>query len=112
MNLQDYQFKSDKGVFNERFTVLFEEESILGNNDTILQQISIFPNPTENIINIISPMAIDMVTIYDVRGREVYRESFTHQGSYQIDMSDLDTAMYFVKIDTQDGSITRRVVKQ
>ena len=112
LSQQDYIFKSDKGEFNQRFTIQFEEETILGDHDTILEQIAIFPNPTQDILNIVSPLAIDSVTIYDVRGREVIRQQFTQQGSYQLDLSKLDTAMYFVQIDTDQGSITRRVTKK
>jgi len=109
---QDYTFKSDKGEFNERFTVLFEEETILGDHETVLEQIAIYPIPTRNILNIVSPLAINRITIYDVRGREILIQDFTHQGSYQLDLSKLDTAIYFVQIDTDQGSITKRITKK
>ena len=92
--------------------MLFEEEVTLGDQYTALEQITVYPNPTQNVLNIISSSPIDRVTVYDVRGREVLRESFNQQGTYQIDMSALETAMYFVRIDTQDGSISKRIIKQ
>jgi hypothetical protein len=112
LSQQDYIFKSDKGVFNERFTVLFEEESILGDHETVLEQIVLFPNPTRDILNIVSPLPIERISLYDIRGREILIQEFTHQGSYQLDLTELDTAMYFVQIDTDQGSITKRVTKK
>jgi hypothetical protein len=112
LSQQDYIFKSDKGEFNERFTILFEEETILGDHDTILKQIALFPNPTRDILNIVSPLPIERISLYDVRGREILIQEFTHQGSYQLDLTELDTAMYFVQIETDQGSITRRIIKK
>jgi hypothetical protein len=108
---QDYWFKSDRGEFNERFTLLFEEETILGDHDKMLDQVAIFPNPTGGILNIVTPLSVDRVWVYDVRGREVLSRKYTHQGSYVLDLTRLETAMYFVQIETEQGSITRRVTK-
>ncbi len=108
----DYEFKSDKGTFNQRFTLMFEEEVVLGADDHNLKRIVIFPNPAKNILNIVSPQTpITSVEMYDVGGRVVNRIIVKGEGSYQMDISALETAIYFVKIHTENGSITKRVVK-
>ncbi|MCH7785851.1 MAG: T9SS type A sorting domain-containing protein, partial [Bacteroidetes bacterium] len=107
-----YEFKSVMGTFNGRFTLLFEEENILSSPDTILESISIYPNPTQNILTIVSPqVVVRNVEVYDLGGRKVVSVDFNDQGNYQVDMSKLETALYFVKINTDRGSITRRVIK-
>jgi len=35
-----------------------------------------------------------------------------YQRTYQLDMSLIESAMYFIKINTEYGSITKRVVKE
>jgi hypothetical protein len=108
-----YEFLSDAGTFDNRFTLQFES-LVLGTNDTVLESVSVYPNPAQNILNIVSPKAVvTAVAVYDVRGRVVSERTFTSEGNnYQLDLSGLETALYFVKITTESGTITKRVVKQ
>ena len=90
----------------------FEREN-LGTDDLALEKISVYPNPTDNLLNILSPGAgIDGVVIYDLRGRKVEEVSLNGERSYAVDMSALGSAMYYITISTENGSITKRVIKQ
>jgi hypothetical protein len=107
-----YEFRSDKGTFNGRFTLQFESE-ILNNNDLALETISLYPNPTSGQLNILSPVAgIESISIYDVRGRKVAEVSLNSEKSYRMDMSAMESALYFVTISTESGSVTKRIVKK
>jgi hypothetical protein len=109
----DYEFRSGKGTFNQRFTLLFEPEVILGTTESALDSIVIFPNPTTNTVQIVSPnVAIVSVEVYDVQGRRIYEAEFNPQESFQLDLSSLETAMYFVTVNTNRGSITKRIIKE
>ena len=114
-NLSDgaYSFKSNKGTFHNRFTLQFEGEVILGGFDNPLEAISIFPNPTEGLLNIISPNEpITGVEVYDVQGRKVTQIAVNSERNYTMDISELESSVYFITIITQDGSITKRIVKR
>ena len=63
-------------------------------------------------MNIVSPMAeISTIEVYDVRGRIVTQANFNNHSNYQIDLTGLKSALYFVKISTESGSITKRIIK-
>ena len=49
--------------------------------------------------------------VYDLRGREVSEVNFNNQVDYQIDLSNLEAALYFVEIATEDGTVTKRILK-
>jgi hypothetical protein len=107
-----YIFGSDKGISNGRFTLQFESE-ILGNNDLALETINLYPNPTSGQLNILSPGAgIESITIHDVRGRKVAEVSLNNERSYQVDMSGMESSLYFVTISTESGAVTKRIVKK
>ncbi len=109
----DYEFRSEEGTFNGRFTLQFEPEEILDTSETSIDAIMIYPNPTQGILTIISPQSdITEVRIYDLRGRKITSVSIDNQGTYQIDLSTFESAMYFVKITTEDGSVTKRIIKE
>ena len=106
-----YTFTSNESNQKDRFVLVFTE-GILGNIDLSTEAISIYPNPTNSIINIVSPLAaITSVEVYDVRGRKMIAKAIDQQGNYQLDISNLGTAMYFVRISTQAGSVTKRIIK-
>ncbi|MCZ6595452.1 MAG: T9SS type A sorting domain-containing protein, partial [Bacteroidetes bacterium] len=108
-----YGFKSNKGTFHNRFTLQFEGEVILGSLDNPLEAISVFPNPTDGLLNIISPdEPITGIEVYDVRGRKLNDIPVNSQGNYTIDISDLESSVYFITIITKNGSITKRIVKK
>jgi hypothetical protein len=112
LSMSDYEFRSAKGTFNQRFTLLFEPEVILGTHDNALERIVIFPNPTTHHIQIVSPSAIiERAEVYDVQGRKIQEVVFTTQGNYQLDLSNFDAAMYFVTLFTENGEETRSIIK-
>jgi hypothetical protein len=108
----EYTFTSNESNQKDRFVIIFSEEQ-LGINDANLESISLYPNPTNNILNIVSPLStITNVAIYDLRGRMISTVKVANQSSYQLDMYDLETAMYFVKVTTDSGILTERVIRE
>ena len=108
----DYTFQSIEATYTNRFKVVFESPA-LGINDSNLESVSIYPNPTQNVITIVSSETIvTSATIYDIQGRKVSEVDFRNQTHYQIDLSSLESSVYFVSISTENGVITKRVLKR
>lgn len=109
---EDYTFTSNESNQKDRFVLVFTED-VLGDNELSIEEIAIYPNPTSGLLNIVSPLApITSIDIYDVRGRKVLVKAIDQQGNYQLDISKLGTAMYFVSINTPSGSVTKRIIKK
>ena len=54
---------------------------------------------------------VTSATIFDIRGRKTSEVNFESQTSYQIDLGSLEGAVYFIEIKTEDGTVTKRVLK-
>lgn len=108
-----YEFLSDAGSFDNRFTLQFENE-VLGIDDLTLESVTVYPNPVIDSIHIASPKTIvNSAAIYDLQGRLVQEVVFaSEETNYKIDMGTFDTALYLVKIVTENGTITKRVLKK
>ncbi|RDK83788.1 T9SS type A sorting domain-containing protein, partial [Marinirhabdus gelatinilytica] len=107
----DYTFRSNKANQDRRFTVLFERDPQLGVGSSDLKGISIHPNPTDGILNIVSEKSnIKEISVYGILGQKLY-DIKNSTRNFQLDLSNLDSAIYFVNITTEDGSITKRVIK-
>jgi hypothetical protein len=109
----NYEFKSNKGTFNGRFTLQFEQDGSLGSNESMLNLITVYPNPADNIINIYSPATyLESVEVYDVRGRRLAEDIDDEQNSVTLNVTDLETGIYFVKINTEAGEVTKKIIKE
>ncbi|MEZ4875867.1 MAG: T9SS type A sorting domain-containing protein, partial [Flavobacteriaceae bacterium] len=113
VNLLDgpYSFKSIDGNFNGRFTLRFNTETVL-NTKEALANIGVFPNPTQGLINIASPnLTIEKMVIYDIQGRKILEQA-VQSNNAQIDLSHLNSAVYFVEITTEKGVVNKRIVRK
>lgn len=108
----DYYFSSEEGDFKGRFTLSFEEPIILSSNDNALQKISIVPNPTHGLLNIQSPTSIQQVQVYDMQGRIVVDLAGNGLEFLEVNIEDMASAMYFLKVYTEKGSVTKRIIKE
>ena len=73
--------------------------------------ISVYPNPTSGLINIVMPNSeTTVITIVDMNGKHVNSVSCNTQ--ITIDMSDVAGGVYFVRIQNQQISTVRKVVIQ
>jgi len=88
LNETDYEFSSNVGRFDMRFTLQFKNEDILNTSEVDLENISIYPNPTNGILHIISPKeVITGVTIYDLPGRIISDVLTEVEGDYTADFT-------------------------
>lgn len=111
LTASDYIFKAKNGVQNDRFMLLFKNTA-LGVSENHLQTISMVPNPTTGSVLILSPKAVvNSIEVFDLRGRKLMNAN-CNSAQYSLDLSGLQAATYLVKINTETGSVTKRIVKQ
>ena len=109
---EDYRFRGAQGDQPGRFTLQFEYE-VLSTAEVLADQIGLYPNPTDGILNIVSP-GVDLkgVVLFDLLGREVIRQQLDGGTSVTIDLGSLDTSIYLVQIETDQGQVTKRLIKE
>ncbi len=108
----DYEFTTVKGQFNSRFTLQFKSSVVLDVTD-ILSNVTIFPNPASHTLNIVSPNAyLENISVYDLLGRKINKKVGPKTNNYQLKLSQLNTGIYFVKIDTEVGTVTKKLIKK
>jgi PKD repeat protein len=78
-----------------------------GINDIKNSNIKIYPNPTNNIINIegLNKNVNNTIQIFDVQGKLVITKTINEKGT--IDLSELNKGVYVIKI----GEVAQRIVK-
>ena len=86
----------------------------LGLEDDELSSLSVYPNPTEGILNISvnGDNNFTKVAVFNLLGQRVYHATFDHGNNESIDISDLNSGVYLMEITTDKGSTIRRIIKE
>lgn len=71
--------------------------------------IEVYPNPVVDYINIKAEMEVESVTIMNTIGQVVYH-ALMDQKSTKIDLSNYESGIYFVRMNTEDKTITKKIV--
>jgi len=87
------------------------EECNLSITENELQQIiTVYPNPASTILNInTNNIEIIKIELYDVLGKKVLGKNGTIN---QLDISNLDNGLYLVNIQTAQGVLVKKILKQ
>ena len=89
-----------------RFTFA-DDEKIDENN---ISEVNVYPNPASDKLYVETESEVDEVEIYDVYGRQ--QPIANSQQPTAIDVSGLNSGVYFVRIKTDSGDVVRRIVKK
>ena len=90
----------------------FHLSSIPLNNNLINYEtnINVYPQPTNNTLNIQSDNNIKEISIYDCLGKEIsYYQKFNKSSRVKLDVSNLVSGTYFIKIQTKDDTAVKQI---
>ena len=77
-----------------------------------LPDIKVYPNPTTGEVRIMNyELRIMNVEVFDVYGRKMLEQKAEGRKQNAIDISEFSAGIYLVKITTEKGIITRKVIK-
>ncbi|WP_103190977.1 T9SS type A sorting domain-containing protein [Formosa algae] len=74
--------------------------------------VTVFPNPVNNNLTIVSKVAVNTITVYNTLGQKVLVTEASSSNRTEVSFSALQNGFYFVKVDSDNASQTIRVVKQ
>jgi Secretion system C-terminal sorting domain len=89
---------------------LVYSDNVVGTQDFSSKGFSVYPNPVNNILNLQANESISNVAIYNVLGQEVYSAKVNAMTS-QVDMSQMASGAYFVKVNINGTEGTVKVIK-
>jgi hypothetical protein len=75
-----------------------------------MQELSIFPNPSQNVFFINSSQEIKNVSVFTINGKRIL-ENNTNSTFAKIDLTDFSSGIYFVEIQTEKETIRKKLVK-
>ncbi len=74
-----------------------------------LFKVEVFPNPSNDVINIKSEEIVNQVTVFSLSGKQLFR---TNQNTNQINLTGFKSGIYFLVIETKKGTLTKKIIKK
>ncbi|MEE1899477.1 T9SS type A sorting domain-containing protein [Flavobacterium rakeshii] len=86
---------------------------VLGADEFLASQFSVYPNPVSDVINIANAenILVNGVEIVDLNGRVVKSAKFNGVSEAQVNISDLSAGMYLMNVSSDKGTTTKKIVK-
>jgi len=89
-----------------------EIEQTAGTSDVSDLTVSLFPNPTKNILHIESNSNIENITIYDLNGKQKEVNYKKTNNNYNVKVSSLSSGVYFLILKKQDIKTVKKFIKK
>ncbi|GGE39468.1 hypothetical protein GCM10010832_19620 [Psychroflexus planctonicus] len=91
---------------------VFGEYTTLSSSNFEITDLKIYPNPTTHLWNVsTNNERITLLEVYDITGKKVF--SLQPQSvNTQIDSSNLNSGIYILKLSTENGSVSKKLIKE
>lgn len=91
--------------------LLFGDMPLLSSSDITKREFSVYPNPTSSVLLFSSKsnIAIKRLTVYSNLGKRILKENISSSNS--LDISTLESGLYFVEIISETGKEIHKIVK-
>ncbi len=109
--LNDVPFTVQSVIFDANADLITGFNSVvLGTNDfDLINDVSIYPNPTTSVLHISKPDAlqVDEIRIYNALGQQLMSSEFKEE----LDLSTFSKGILFLQITTENGVINKSIIK-
>lgn len=108
-NKADIFFDYNHPIITNFANTTFQALSVPENN--LNQAIKIYPNPTDNVVNIKADSTIRSIQVYDVQGRILISKILSEENA-SVDLSSYSSGIYYLKINSDNGAKTEKLIKK
>ena len=87
---------------------------ILSTSEQLSLKFNLFPNPATNVVNLTNSenMSVNQVTIYNIAGKEIKKQTFNNEMNIQLNVEDLASGTYMLHVETEQGMAVKKLMKK
>ena len=98
---------------NNRWEFLNGNVPILGDNDLIIPTVSLYPNPSNELINIsFHKDRLSNIELYDITGKLLFKKEL-NANTYALNIANYPSGTYLVKVYNQNNAfLNKKIIKK
>ncbi len=97
------------GILNQVFSVKVNSCVTTSIQEKEFEAFSVYPNPSSTIVHIKGTNKVKIVSLMDISGKNV--QAIPHNKlKNELDISSIENGVYFLKIQTINGIITKKLI--
>lgn len=81
------------------------------NQNQFSESVQVYPNPFTNMLNVESTTTIKNIVIKNALGQEIIKQQKLDTKSCNLNADIIKPGVYFVEIETQNGALTKKIIK-
>jgi hypothetical protein len=82
---------------------------VTGLDENHIDGLTVYPNPAKDHLNIAADVNINNVMLYNFAGQVIVNTQ-VNNNAYMLNASNLNPGVYMLRIDTEKGSVTKRII--
>ena len=94
-----------EGVFNLGVT-----STVLSIDDIVAKGFYYYPNPVQNVLKMSANESIEQISLFSILGKEIKRSTYSDLNA-EMDLSNLASGTYFVRVVVGDSSGSFKIIK-
>lgn len=98
-------------TFSDWLIIPFTTEEVAGLGENAFKNITAYPNPVKDVLNLHAAAAIEKVEVYSITGQLVHAQAINSQNAV-INMQQLSAGAYLVNITGEAGSKRIKIIKE
>jgi hypothetical protein len=107
----DMSADDGKKVFINNIALEGVDTPLSVEEETFIKGLKVFPNPTDDFLKVQAGQMMEQVSLYNIFGQEVYSKRANTE-NLTIDMSNLSSGMYLLRIFTGNSSTSKKIIKK
>jgi hypothetical protein len=76
----------------------------------VVSNVSVYPNPATSLVNVTSSQEMTRISVINYVGQVVYQSELNNENAIQLNTSSFENGVYVVRLDTENGVVTKRVI--
>ena len=97
---------------SDMFVLCLDDINVTAGATTGIEDINatanVYPNPAQDVVNVNAASQISNIELFNIAGQKVSTFNVNNTTT-QIDVTELANGIYFLKINTEDGMITKKI---
>ena len=112
--LGDINTISMKNASSSNLSVILIEDEVLANQNEWMKGVSVFPNPTKDLVHInhLNDLEKTAISIVDIQGKSYFDQTYEPSTDLSLDLSNYKSGLYIITLSQSGQHKSYKIIKK